>query len=176
MVDINRLLHSHCLQFVLCKETVKQSDYSALRILTSPISTSHNLSISNLYICLKKTFNSLRLSDAHMSVNYAIIGSYNVLLQGLYGQYGPRCPLSGKGHSLTCRLSGAKPLPEPMLMFCKSNPWQEILMKFDWKQWFPFIEIDLTIFFTILWPFCPDHNVLINSSAEAIGIFLCCSY
>ena len=35
---------------------------------------------------------------------------------------------------MACRLSGAKPLPEPMLPYCYLDPWEQNAVKFEFKQ------------------------------------------
>ena len=34
---------------------------------------------------------------------------------------------------LACRLFGAKPLPEPMPVYCRLNSWEQISVKFEWE-------------------------------------------
>ena len=36
---------------------------------------------------------------------------------------------------MACRMSGAKPFPEPMLFYCKLDPWEQTSAKFEskWK-------------------------------------------
>ena len=40
---------------------------------------------------------------------------------------------------MACRLSGAKPLPEPMLAYCQLNSWEHISENFD-SNFIVFIE------------------------------------
>ena len=34
---------------------------------------------------------------------------------------------------MACRLSGAEPLPEPMLVYCQLDSWEQISVKFEMK-------------------------------------------
>ena len=40
---------------------------------------------------------------------------------------------------MACRLFGAKPLPEPKLVYCQLDPWEQVSVKFE-SEFYPFIQ------------------------------------
>ena len=61
---------------------------------------------------------------------------------------------------MACRLLGAKPLPEPMLIYCQLDSWEQISMKFE-SQFYHFHS--RKFIWKCLpkwWPFCPGRDEL----------------
>ena len=62
---------------------------------------------------------------------------------------------------MACRLSGAKPLPEPMQAYCQLDPWEQISVKFESKSYTFHSRKCIWICCLPKWqPFCPGWDEL----------------
>ena len=71
---------------------------------------------------------------------------------------------SSLNHITACRLFGAKPLPEPMLVYCRLDSWEQISVKFELK--FCHFHSRMCIWNCRLpkwWPFRPGGDELMGS-------------
>ena len=62
---------------------------------------------------------------------------------------------------MACRLSDAKPLPEPMLPYCQLGSWEQISVKFE-REFYHFHsgKCISNCLQTKWWPFCPGGDEL----------------
>ena len=71
---------------------------------------------------------------------------------------------------MTCRLFGAKPLPEPMLLYCQLDPYEQTSVKFQSR--YKTFHSQKCIWKCRLrkwWPFCPGGDDLIGDASLASG-------
>ena len=62
---------------------------------------------------------------------------------------------------MACRLFGAKPLPEPMLAYCKLHPWEQISVKIETEFYqFHSRKCIWNCRLPKWWPFCPAGDEL----------------
>ena len=71
---------------------------------------------------------------------------------------------------MVCRLSGAKPLPEPMLSYCLFDPGEHTSVKFEIKKTVSFIKMRFKVSFVKCRPFCPGGNELTNVEVHVLNI------
>ena len=70
---------------------------------------------------------------------------------------------------MACRLIDAKPLSEPMMLYCQLNPKQHISAKFYKKTLqFSLKKLHLRISSAKLWHFCLGLNVLDKTSKASV--------
>ena len=62
---------------------------------------------------------------------------------------------------MVCRLLGAKPLPEPMLVYCQLDSWEQISVKFKSEFYHFYSRQCIWIcHLPIWWPLCPGGDEL----------------
>ena len=60
-------------------------------------------------------------------------------------------------HVMACRLFGAKPLPETMLVYCQLDPWEQTSVKFEW-EFYHFHSWNAFVVYPKWRPFCSGEK------------------
>ena len=70
---------------------------------------------------------------------------------------------------MACRLFCAKPLPEPVMVYCQLDSWQQVSVKFE-SEFYHFLSMKCiwTCRLSKWHPFCPGRDELMSSPAPAV--------